>query len=104
GITPGVINDAIETAVGGVNAGTVVNGRERYPIAIRYLQGFRGSVEQLQQLPIPVPIPTAAMRTIAASEAGSAMAPPAPVPNSSSAGMSMNSAPAAGELTSIGSP
>ncbi|HET6400025.1 MAG TPA: efflux RND transporter permease subunit, partial [Candidatus Kapabacteria bacterium] len=68
GITPGFINNVIEGAVGGIDAGTVVKGRERYPITIRYLQGYRGSTEELKQLPVAVPIPIAISQEISASQ------------------------------------
>ncbi|HZK76586.1 MAG TPA: efflux RND transporter permease subunit, partial [Candidatus Kapabacteria bacterium] len=71
GITPGFINNVIEGAVGGIDAGTVVKGRERYPITIRYLQGYRGSVEELKQLPVAVPIPTQVGQELLPSQSAS---------------------------------
>ena len=101
GITPGFINNIIEGAVGGIDAGTVIQGRERYPITIRYLQGFRGSLEELKRLPIAVPISTASVQTIPGSESVSTMASPASNENTSSGGMSvMNGGAASGGTTS----
>ncbi|MEZ5440161.1 MAG: efflux RND transporter permease subunit [Lysobacterales bacterium] len=45
----------IASAVGGVNLGQSVEGRERYPINLRYPQGYRDSPEQLALLPIVTP-------------------------------------------------
>jgi len=64
GITPGFINQVIEGGIGGIDAGTVVKGRERYPITVRYLQGYRGSVEELRTVPVAVPISTAPIQKI----------------------------------------
>jgi len=58
GITPGSVNDIIEGAVGGIPGGTVIEGRERFPITIRYPQGYRASLEDLRAMPVPVNIPT----------------------------------------------
>jgi Cu(I)/Ag(I) efflux system membrane protein CusA/SilA len=46
------IQDIISTAVGGLPVGEVVQGRERYPINVRYPQRIRDSVEQLQRVPV----------------------------------------------------
>ncbi|VAW83170.1 Cobalt-zinc-cadmium resistance protein CzcA; Cation efflux system protein CusA [hydrothermal vent metagenome] len=46
------IQDVIDTAVGGLNVTSTVEGRERYPINIRYPRHFRDSVEKLRDLPI----------------------------------------------------
>jgi Cu(I)/Ag(I) efflux system membrane protein CusA/SilA len=39
--------DALSTAVGGENVSTMVEGRERYPINVRYLRDFRSDLETL---------------------------------------------------------
>lgn len=49
------INDIIETAVGGKIVGSTVEGRERYPIRVRYLRELRDRVENLEQLPVVTP-------------------------------------------------
>lgn len=56
GLNPAAINGIIEAAIGGIDAGTVVDGRARYPITVRYAKDYRSSIEQLNQLLIPVPI------------------------------------------------
>ncbi len=57
------IQDTIETAVGGMNVTETVEGRERYPVSLRYPADLRDSLGRLRQLPIPtlsgVPIPLA---------------------------------------------
>ncbi|MEZ5447379.1 MAG: CusA/CzcA family heavy metal efflux RND transporter [Gammaproteobacteria bacterium] len=46
------IQDTIATAVGGMPVGESVEGRERYPISLRYTRESRDSVERLRSLPI----------------------------------------------------
>src|SRR5439155_12708696 len=35
------VNDIIESAIGGENISTTIEGRERYPINVRYARAFR---------------------------------------------------------------
>lgn len=46
------IQDIIETAVGGMNVTQTVEGRERYPVNLRYPREIRDSLEKLRLLPI----------------------------------------------------
>jgi Cu(I)/Ag(I) efflux system membrane protein CusA/SilA len=54
GVSVGDVQDVIETAVGGENIGTVIEGRERFPIRVRYERGWRDSPEALRNILIPV--------------------------------------------------
>ena len=49
------IEDVISLAVGGAKVGEAINGRERYPISVRYPQSWRDSVARLQTLPVVTP-------------------------------------------------
>lgn len=49
------VQDVIRSAVGGLNVTHTVEGRERYPVNIRYPQRVRDSIEQLKLLPIVTP-------------------------------------------------
>ena len=49
------IQQVVATAVGGRNIGETVEGRQRYPINLRYPQDYRNTPEQLAQLPIVTP-------------------------------------------------
>ena len=57
------IQDTVETAVGGMNVTETIEGRERYPVSLRYPADLRDSLERLRNLPIPtmsgVPVPLA---------------------------------------------
>jgi Cu(I)/Ag(I) efflux system membrane protein CusA/SilA len=46
------LQDVVATAVGGATVGEAVEGRERYPINLRYPQHWRDSPAQLAELPI----------------------------------------------------
>jgi Cu(I)/Ag(I) efflux system membrane protein CusA/SilA len=55
GIPVGAVLDAIETAIGGVNVTTTVEGRARYPVQVRYLADYRNDVAALQNMLITIP-------------------------------------------------
>ncbi len=55
GLSVQEIQDIVQTAVGGMNVAESVEGRERYPINLRYPQRVRDSPEQLRLLPIVTP-------------------------------------------------
>ncbi|OGI45002.1 MAG: cation transporter [Candidatus Muproteobacteria bacterium RIFCSPHIGHO2_01_FULL_65_16] len=46
------IQETVETAVGGMNVAETVEGRERYPVNVRYPADLRDSLERLKRLPI----------------------------------------------------
>ena len=49
------IQSVVRTAIGGMNVANTVEGLERYPINLRYPQGYRDSVEQMRLLPMVTP-------------------------------------------------
>jgi len=53
GINLGDVQDVIETAIGGENIGTVIAGRERFPIRVRYGREFRNDIDKLRSLLVP---------------------------------------------------
>ncbi len=55
GLTVGDVNDIIETAIGGKTIATTVEGRERYPISVRYARDFRDDLDALKRVLVPVP-------------------------------------------------
>ncbi len=54
GINIGDVQDIIETAIGGQNLGVVLEGRQRFPIRVRYERDARNSVEAIKNLLVPV--------------------------------------------------
>ncbi|MDQ3280364.1 MAG: efflux RND transporter permease subunit [Acidobacteriota bacterium] len=55
GIPVGVVLDAIETAIGGMNVTTTVEGRARYPVQVRYLPDYRDNLASLENMLITIP-------------------------------------------------
>jgi copper/silver efflux system protein len=47
------VQDVIEVAIGGENLTTSVEGRERYPIRVRYPRELRDNLEDLQRILVP---------------------------------------------------
>jgi Cu(I)/Ag(I) efflux system membrane protein CusA/SilA len=52
GMTTMAVNQVIETALGGMNLTQTVEGRERYPIRIRYQRDLRERIDDLSRLPV----------------------------------------------------
>jgi Cu(I)/Ag(I) efflux system membrane protein CusA/SilA len=55
GITPGAVQDVIETAVGETNLTLTIEGRQRFPVRVRYAPRFRDSPEALGGVPVAAP-------------------------------------------------
>ena len=49
------VQDVIETAIGGKTVTTTVEGRERYPVRVRYPRELRGDLEGLGKVLVPAP-------------------------------------------------
>ncbi len=49
------INEIVMTAIGGMNVSQTIEGRERYPINVRYAREFRDHPEALEQVLIATP-------------------------------------------------
>ncbi len=52
GMTTAMVNQVIETALGGMNLIKTVEGRERYPVRLRYNRDLRQQIDQLSRLPV----------------------------------------------------
>lgn len=55
GLNIDLIQEVVRTAIGGMNITETVEGRERYPVNLRYPQNDRDSVWKIKQLPIVTP-------------------------------------------------
>jgi Cu(I)/Ag(I) efflux system membrane protein CusA/SilA len=55
GMSTMAVNQIIETAVGGMNLTQTVEGRERYPVRIRYQRDLRERIDDLPHLPVVTP-------------------------------------------------
>ncbi|MBT9596968.1 MAG: efflux RND transporter permease subunit [Vitreoscilla sp.] len=51
GLSVAAVQELVSTAIGGDNIGEVIQGRERYPINLRYPRELRDSLDRLRQLP-----------------------------------------------------
>ncbi|WP_430735485.1 efflux RND transporter permease subunit [Halodesulfovibrio aestuarii] len=55
GITVSRVQDVIESAIGGRVLGTTIEGRERYPVRVRYQRELRDSIEGLSNVVVAAP-------------------------------------------------
>ncbi|MBK1878131.1 efflux RND transporter permease subunit [Pelagicoccus mobilis] len=55
GITVGAVQEVIETAIGGRVIMQTVEGRERYPVRLRYLRERRDSLEAMERILVATP-------------------------------------------------
>jgi Cu(I)/Ag(I) efflux system membrane protein CusA/SilA len=53
GLTIGQAEMVIMSAVGGENITTTIEGRERYPVNVRYLRDYRSSIDRLSRTLVP---------------------------------------------------
>ncbi len=49
------VQDVIEVAIGGKRLTTTVEGRERYPVRVRYQRELRSTIEELGRILVPAP-------------------------------------------------
>ncbi|OLC83619.1 MAG: cation transporter [Acidobacteria bacterium 13_1_40CM_4_65_8] len=56
GLTIGDVEDVIESAIGGQNITRTIEGRERYPINVRYERGFRQDLPDLGRVLVKTPM------------------------------------------------
>jgi Cu(I)/Ag(I) efflux system membrane protein CusA/SilA len=55
GLTVGDVEDVIETAIGGMNISTTIEGRERFPVNVRYLRDYRSDPQGLDRILVATP-------------------------------------------------
>jgi len=55
GIHVSMVQDIIQVAIGGKRLTTTVEGRERYPVRVRYPQELRTTMEDLERILVPTP-------------------------------------------------
>jgi Cu(I)/Ag(I) efflux system membrane protein CusA/SilA len=54
GLTVGEVQEVIQTALGGMNITRTIEGRERYPVNIRYLRELRDDIEKVKRILVPI--------------------------------------------------
>jgi Cu(I)/Ag(I) efflux system membrane protein CusA/SilA len=55
GVTIAAVQNVIEIALGGRRITTTIEGRERYPVRVRYMRELRDSIEAMQSVLVPTP-------------------------------------------------
>jgi Cu(I)/Ag(I) efflux system membrane protein CusA/SilA len=48
------VQEVIQSALGGMNLTTTIEGRERYPVNVRYARELRGDMERMKRILVPV--------------------------------------------------
>ena len=56
GLTIQDVEDVIETAIGGKNITLTIEGRERYPVNLRYNREYRENLENIGRIMVPTPM------------------------------------------------
>ncbi|KAF0248163.1 MAG: Cu(I)/Ag(I) efflux system membrane protein CusA, partial [bacterium] len=54
-LSVGEVNDIIESAIGGNTVTTTIEGRERYPVNVRYARELRDNLSKLSRVLVPTP-------------------------------------------------
>ncbi len=54
GLDVGDVQRIIESAIGGMRLTTTVEGRERFPVVVRYARDFRNNIDALRRIQVPV--------------------------------------------------
>jgi Cu(I)/Ag(I) efflux system membrane protein CusA/SilA len=55
GLTVDDVNMIVQSAIGGENVTTTVEGKERYPVNVRYARELRDDLDQLERVLVPTP-------------------------------------------------
>jgi Cu(I)/Ag(I) efflux system membrane protein CusA/SilA len=94
GLTVGDVNDIIETAIGGKTIAMTVEGRERYPISVRYARDFREDLDALKRVLVAAPAANVSgMGSVGVSGMGSNAGSPTPRTSDTSSGGAMPQIP-----------
>ncbi len=54
GLTVENVQDVVQSAIGGMDLTTTIEGRERYPVNVRYARELRSDIEQLKRVLVPL--------------------------------------------------
>jgi copper/silver efflux system protein len=72
GLSVDDVNTVIESALGGVNVTTVIDGRRRFPVNVRFAQDYRNDIEDIKRIlvqsPVSGQIPLSALADISITE------------------------------------
>jgi Cu(I)/Ag(I) efflux system membrane protein CusA/SilA len=60
GLTVGEVQEVIQSAIGGMNITRTIEGRERYPVNVRYPRELRDDIDKIKRILVPVRLDGAA--------------------------------------------
>jgi Cu(I)/Ag(I) efflux system membrane protein CusA/SilA len=92
GLTVSEVQQVIQSALGGMNITRTIEGRERYPVNVRYPRELRDDVEKIKR--ILVPVKTMSGSGMAPSASSTAPAAMAQIPLAQLADISLTTGPA----------
>ncbi|MDH4027558.1 MAG: CusA/CzcA family heavy metal efflux RND transporter, partial [Nitrospirota bacterium] len=72
GLTIDDVQEVITSALGGMNVTTTIEGRERYPVNVRYSRELRNDIEKIRRILVPVSL-SAGKEAMASPAAGRTM-------------------------------
>jgi Cu(I)/Ag(I) efflux system membrane protein CusA/SilA len=79
GLTVDDVQDVIQTALGGMNVTVTVEGRERYPVNVRYMRELRNDIEKIKRVLVPVRLTGGGGQGMMAGPAPAETAPSVPL-------------------------
>jgi copper/silver efflux system protein len=72
GLSVDDVNTVIESALGGVNVTSVIDGRRRFPVNVRFAQDYRNDIEDIKRIlvqsPVSGQIPLSALADVSITE------------------------------------
>jgi copper/silver efflux system protein len=102
GLSMREVLDVVEAAVGGMPVSTVIDGRARYSVNVRYAADFRADADALRALLVPVPEPQAV--ELGGANSGRGATPSTPARSSASGMDAMGGMGGGGASANSGSP
>ena len=75
------VQEVIQSALGGMNLTTTIEGRERYPVNVRYARELRSDVERMKRILVPVGMTPAS--SVSGMNSASGISNPQPAPRTS---------------------
>lgn len=74
GLTIDDVQEVVQTIIGGMNITTTVEGRERYPVNIRYARELRNDIDKLRRVLVPAVMSSGSGLTMGGAQASAAVA------------------------------
>jgi Cu(I)/Ag(I) efflux system membrane protein CusA/SilA len=101
GLTTDDVQDIVQSAIGGMNLTTTVEGRERYPVNVRYMRDFRSDIDSLKRVLVPVTVQSQALEGLPSSDSPDYGAASSILPDKSQTGENITTQIPLGQLADI---